>query len=130
MAVDWKDVLDWTEEQVDDLRLTGYGYLRQGLYERAIIFFEALISLDPTSLYDQQTLGALYLQIGNARRAIDTLDQALTLDPKDLSTRLNKAKAHLTLGERDIGLALARALTAVKERRIRNLAEALLLAYA
>ena len=130
MAVDWRDVLDWTEEQVDDLRLTGYGYLRQGLYERAIVFFEALVSIDPANLYDQQTLGALYLQIGDARRAIDTLDRALALDPADLPTQLNKAKAHLTLGERETGLALSRTLTRAADRRIRNLAEALLLAYA
>lgn len=130
MPIQWNDVLDWTEEQVDDLRLTGYGYLRQGFYDRAIVFFEALVSLNPTGLYDQQTLGALYLQIGDARRAIEILDVALELDPADLAVRLNKAKAHLTLGERDIGLALARRLTAVKERRIRNLAEALVLGYA
>jgi tetratricopeptide (TPR) repeat protein len=129
MTVDWKDVLDWTEEQVNDLRLTGYGYLRQGLYERAVVFFEALVSLDGTGLYDQQTLGALYLQVGDARRAIQALDKALVQDPTDLPTQLNKAKAHLTLGERDLGLLLARRLTQVKDRRIRNLAEALLLAY-
>ncbi len=129
MAVDWLDVLGWTEEQVQDVRVTGYGYFRQGHYAHAIVFFEALISLNPESVYDLEMLGALYLQKGDYKRAIETLDRAMSLAPDHQESRLNKAKAHLSLGEREEGLGLAQELSRSPNHRVRNLATALVMAY-
>ncbi|MBS0621985.1 MAG: tetratricopeptide repeat protein [Verrucomicrobia bacterium] len=127
--IDWLDLLGWNEEQILDLRFTGYNYLRQGLYARALVFFEAIVSLKPSNLYDLQTLGALYLQLGNFRGAIDMCDRALAIDPKSDVTKLNKAKALFQLGERAEGLALSTEVSSTRNPKVKNLAEALLLAY-
>lgn len=127
--MDWCDVLGWTEEQLRDLRATGYSYVVQGLYERAAIFFEALVAIDPKSAYDVQTLGAIYLQTGQSEQALDQLEKALDLQPTHLPTLLNKAKALLISGKLAEGLALAQSLTRVPRARVRNLAEALIMAY-
>lgn len=129
MAVDWCDVLSWTEEQLQDLRVTGYSYLSQGHYQRALIFFDALVALRPDSLFDLQVLGALCLQVGDAIRALEVLERAIELDPNDLTSQLNKAKALLTLGSRKEGLILARELALAAPRPIRGYAEALVLGY-
>jgi tetratricopeptide (TPR) repeat protein len=129
ISVDWKDVLGWSGEQIRDLRVAGYSYLRQGMYHRAITFFEALVALDSKSFYDLHSLGGLYLQTGNLRRALDYFNRALELDNTYPPLLLNRAKALLLLGEREEGMALAQSLVTVKNRRVRNLAQALLMAY-
>ena len=51
--INWKDHLGWSEEQLEDLRYTGFSYIRQGKYEIALAFFEALVILDPSSVYNK-----------------------------------------------------------------------------
>ncbi|MGE3954732.1 MAG: type III secretion chaperone [Parachlamydiales bacterium] len=129
MAVDWLEVLGWTEEQLEDLRVTGYRYLSQGHYERALIFFDALVALNPDSLFDLQVLGALCLQLGNAVRALEVLEKVTLRDPVNEIALLNKAKALLILGNRREGLILARELAKEAGKPIKGYAEALVLAY-
>ncbi|WP_108624336.1 tetratricopeptide repeat protein [Candidatus Similichlamydia epinepheli] len=92
----WRDLLGFSEEQVQDLRFTGYFYIRQGKYEIARSFFEALVIFQSQELtskqdvYDFKTLGALYLELGKYRRALRYLDRALKFDPEDWTTRLNR----------------------------------------
>ena len=128
-AIDWKDVLGWHEEQVAYLRQVGYGYLRQGFYDRVILYFEALVVIDSENLFDNQVLGALYLQSGHLEQALPQLTRALTLDPTHLSTQLNRCKALLSAGIQEEGLVLARQLALCEEPVIRPRAEALLMAY-
>ena len=45
--INWRDKLGWDEDQLEDLRFAGYAYLRQGKYDIALAFFEALTVLDP-----------------------------------------------------------------------------------
>ena len=126
--VNWLEKSGWTEEQLDDLRVTGYAYIRQGKYNIAIPFYEALNVLSNDS-YDAQTLGALYVQIGNPAKALRFLDRALKLQPNHGPTLLNLAKAFLMLGNRKEGLKIATILKKNRDPRVRSMAEALFLAF-
>jgi len=127
--VNWRAILGWTDEQLEELRFTGFSFLREGHYNKALIFFEALVVIDPTSIYDNQTLGALYLQLGKGKKALSRLDQALALDPMHEPTQINKVKALLMLGQKVEAMELAETLKTSEDSTIANDASALLLAY-
>lgn len=127
--IDWCEILDWGEEQKEDLRFLGYAYIKQGKYDLAQSFFEALVAVDPKSSYDVQTLGAIYLQKGEFPKALFYLDQALKLDDVHGPTMINRCKALLQLGQISEGLGMAQRLKTHQEKDISNVASALLLAY-
>ncbi|MDP1835371.1 MAG: tetratricopeptide repeat protein [Chlamydiales bacterium] len=127
--INWLEKLGWTEDQLDDIRVTGYAYIRQGKYNIAVPFFEALHVLAPDSAYDAQTLGALYVQMGNPAKALRYLDRALKLQADHGPTLLNLAKAFLMLGNKKEGLKIAAILRKSREARLRSMAEALFLAF-
>jgi tetratricopeptide (TPR) repeat protein len=127
--INWREVLGWSEEHLEDLRYAGYAYLRQGKYEIAISFFEALTILDPESAYDAQTLGALYLQVNNPAKALKCFDRALKLEADHAPTLLNLCKAFFMLGKKEEGLKLAEILKNEPDPTISNAAKALLLAH-
>ncbi len=129
-GINWKERLKWNEEHFEDLRYTGFSYIRQGKYDIALPFFEALEILDPESVYDAQTLGALYLQINAFDKALKCFDRALKLESEDHGpTLLNLAKTLFLMGKREEGLKLANILKNEKNAYIANVAKALLLAY-
>jgi len=128
-SVKWLDILGWKGEELEDLRFVGYSYIRQGLYDIAITFFEALAVLSPNEAYDLQTLGALYLQKGNNLMALNYLEKAIKLDPKHGPTLLNRTKALLALGYKKQGLVQARLLEKNPEEIIAGQASALVMAY-
>ena len=97
--------LGWSDEQFDDLRLTGYAYIRQGKYDIAMPLFEALTILDGATAYDAQTLGAIYVQLGNPAKALRFLDIALKLEPGHGPSLLNLSKAFFMLGNRKRALS-------------------------
>jgi tetratricopeptide (TPR) repeat protein len=125
----WCDILGWKAEHLQELRIAGYTYLKEGKYETAKIFFEALVIIDPTNAYDCRTLGALYLLMGNLVGAIEILNKALELDPSHLGARLNRTKALLFLGNLREGLEEARNLMTCSDTTIADDAEALIMAY-
>jgi len=129
MDIAWKDLLGWDQEQIDDLRFVGYSYVKQGKYEIALRFFEALITINPLSTYDLQTLGGIHLELGNSLAALDTIEKALKLDASHGSTLLNRIKALFGLGHKREALAEAQKLLAFSDQKIVQEAEALLLAY-
>lgn len=128
--VNWLEVLDWGNEELEDLRFVGYSYLKQGKYDIALTFFEALVVLNPQNPYDLQTLGALHLQLGNNLPALNFIERALKLDPNHLPTLLNRAKVLFALGYRRQALAQAQSLQTSPDTNIADQASALLLAYA
>lgn len=125
----WMKELKWTPEHLEDLRYTGYAYLRQGKYDIAINFFEALTIIDPESAYDAQTLGALYLQKGDPKAAIKWLDRALKIETDHAPTLLNMCKALFMVGRKEEGLKLANILKKESNLAIANVATALILAH-
>lgn len=127
--INWKAKLGWNEEHLEDLRFTGYSYIKQGKYDIALPFFEALAILNPDDAYDAQTLGALYLQVGQPDKAAKSLDRALKLETNHAPTLLNLTKALFMLGRRKEGLKLAEILSREPDPAIANIAKALLLAY-
>ncbi len=127
--INWLQKLGWSEEQLEDLRLAGFSYIRQGKYEIALPFFEALHVLDPNSSYDAQQLGALYLQLGKPEKALKAFDRALKLEADHAPTLLNLTKALLMLGRRQEALKLAEMLSKETDLNISNMAKALILAY-
>jgi tetratricopeptide (TPR) repeat protein len=127
--INWRKTLGWNEEQLDDLRVMAYAYIRQGKYDIALPIFEALCVIDPESSYDAQTLGALYLELGNPNKALKWFDRALKIDADHAPTLLNLAKTFFLLGKKNDGLKLAQILAEEKNPIIANTAKALLLAY-
>ena len=127
--VNWLEVLGWKDEELEDLRFVGYSYLKQGKYDIAITFFEALVVLAPESLYDLQTLGALFLQQGNNLAALNYIERALQIDPHHMPTLLNRTKALFSLGYKRQALLQAKNLEHSSDTSIANQASALILAY-
>ncbi len=127
--VEWLSILGWGSDELEDLRFVGYSYIKQGKYDIATTFFEALVVLDPTSAYDLQTLGALFLQRGNNLMALNYIEKALKLDPHHLPTLLNRTKVLFALGYKRQGLIQAKSLQKNPNEEIANQAQALILAY-
>lgn len=127
--IDWKDKLLLKDDQIEDLRFLGYSYLKQGHYETAKTFFEALVILNPDSAYDFQTLGALCLQLGDNLSALDNLERALKLEQDHAPTQLNRAKTLLLLGYKEQGRIQLESLRTHPHQNIANAAEALILSY-
>lgn len=125
----WRESLNWTEENIEDLRYTGYSYIRQGKYDIALPFFEALVILEPDMAYDSQTLGALYVETNQPAKALKAFDHALKLDADHAPTLLNLTKALFMLKKTDEALKLAHILKNEKNPAISNVARALILAY-
>lgn len=129
-TINWMDKLGWTDEHIEDLRYTGYSYIKQGKYDIALAFFEALAVLDPNSVYDAQTLGALYLQLNQHNNALKSFDRALKLEKTDQGpTLLNLAKTFFSMGKKEQGLKLINILKNDPNQTVSNIAKALLLAY-
>lgn len=128
-TINWTEILEWSEEDLENLRLMGYSYIKQGQYGTALKFFEALVVLSKDSIYDRQTLGALYLQTGDNLMALNYLEQAIKLDPSHGPTLLNRSKALLALGYKKQGLMQAKSLENHPESSIASGAAALSLAY-
>lgn len=128
-TINWMEKLGWTEEHIEDLRYTGFSYVRQGKYEIALAFFEALAVLDPKSAYDAQTLGAIYLEIKQHEKALGSFERALTLEKDHGPTMLNLAKTFFAMGRKEEGLKLANMLKNEASPMISNTAKALILAY-
>lgn len=127
--IDWISILGWNDEELSDLRFVGYSYIKQGKYDIAITFFEALVTLVPSSIYDMQTLGALYLQKNNNLMALNYIERALKLDPFHQPTLLNRVKVLFALGYKKQALTQAKELKKSKDLEIIDQAEALLIAY-
>ncbi len=125
----WLEILGWGSTEIEDLRIVAYSYLKQGVYDVALTFFNALAVLAPPSFYDLQTLGALHLQLGNGLKALEFLDQALKLHPNDFPTQMNRAKAFFMLGYKKQGILAAIELAKNDNKEIASQASALLLAY-
>lgn len=127
--INWLDILGWSTDELEDLRFVGYSYIKQGKYELAQRFFEALVVLKPKSEYDLQTLGALYLQTGKNLEALDYLERALKENDTHGPTLLNRAKALFLLGYKRQALLQAKALEEHDNAMIANQAKALILSY-
>jgi tetratricopeptide (TPR) repeat protein len=125
----WMEILGWDNEGIADLRYVAYSYIKQGIYDVALTFFDAIAALEEPSIYDLQTIGALHLQLGNGVKALDFLDKSLKLDPAHLQTQLNRVKALLLLGYKKQGLLQAEELEHCGDPEISSQAKALLLAY-
>lgn len=129
MTIDWLEKMGWTEENIEDLRYTGFSYVRQGKYDIARTFFEALSVLQPSSVYDAQTLGAIYLQLNEPALAMKEFERALKIEPNHGPTLLNLAKTFFMLGKKQEGLKIANALKKDPDITVSNVAKALILAY-
>jgi tetratricopeptide (TPR) repeat protein len=127
--IDWLSILGWNKEELEDLRFVGYSYIKQGNYDIAMTFFEALAILAPESVYDLQTLGALYLQKGNNLMALNYIEKAIKLDPTHYPTLLNRTKALFALGYKRQALSTARMLEKCEVEQIAGQAQALIIAY-
>lgn len=125
----WLDILGWGKSELEDLRFVAYSYIKQGHYDIAITFFEALVILSPHTAYDAQTLGALYLQKGNNLAALNYIERSLKIEPNHAPSLLNRTKALFSLGYRRQGLRQAQALVKHADAKVADQASALILAF-
>lgn len=125
----WQEILGWGEGEINDLRYVAYTYIKQGVYDIALTFFDALAVLTSPIPYDLQTIGALHLQLGNGLKALDFLDRALKMEPGHLLTQLNRAKALFMLGYKRQALVQVLELEKCPDKEIAAQASALVLAY-
>ena len=114
---------------MEDLRMAGFAYIRQGKYDIALPLFETLCLISKDEAYDFQTLGALYLQLNKPKEAIGCCETALKLEAEHSPTLLNLAKAFFMLGRKAEGLKVAEILSHEIDLSISNPAKALILAY-
>jgi tetratricopeptide (TPR) repeat protein len=127
--MDWQSFLELSNDSLDDLRSVGYLYIKQGCFDIALDFFNALLILTPGNFYDTHTLGSLYLQKGKYQEALNYLDKAIEIDPNNLLVKLNKARALFSLGYRTEGIEQARVVSNSKNAKLANQATALINAY-
>ncbi len=127
--MDWINVLGLGKAEIEDIRYVAYSYIKQGVYDVALTFFDALRVLEPSNAYDLQTTGAIYLQMNDPVKALDFLDRALKLDPNHLATKLNRSKALLMLGLKKQAFSVLDDLQKCKDVEIRQTANAIMLAY-
>jgi len=128
--VNWMEILGWNKDELEDLRFVGYSYIKQGKYEIALTFFEALSILSSDNAYDLQTLGALYLEKGNNLLALNFLERSLKIDPQHAPTLINRIKALFALGYKRQALVQAKMLQTHSDISIADQASALILAFA
>ncbi len=129
--LNWKEILDWNEEYIEGLRVTAFLYIREGHYEIARPFCEALVVLNPQNAHDHSTLGALYLQQNSLVNALNYLEKAKTMDPKNQLNEINRIKTMLLLGYREEGLKiLDNFIPSCSDAFISSDAQALKMAYA
>ena len=128
-SLKWSEIVGWDAEALEDLRYLGYAYLKQGKFDIAQSFFEALVTFNQNDAYDLQTLGGLYLETGQNLQALSTIEQALKVEPSHTLTLLNRVKALFALGYRRQAIAQAKALVSHSDATIANQASALLLSY-
>lgn len=133
--IHWQSFLELTPEQIGDLRLVGYHYIRQGKFDIARSFFEALAILqsqkplqeqDP---YDFQVLGGLYLQLRDYNRALRYFDRALRLDDDHPQTKINRAKSLFILQRYHEAMIAVEDLQHCPIESIRDMAQALQMAH-
>lgn len=127
--VNWLEILGWGFEELEDIRFVGYSYIKQGHYDLAATFFEALVVLASNDTYDLQTLGALYLQKGDYPSALNYLEKAVKADPLHGPTLLNRVKTLFALGYHKQGMIQAKNLQTYPNQSIADQASALILAY-
>lgn len=127
--INWKEELGWDEENLEELRLTGFAYIRQGKYDIALTIFRALHVLNPNDLYDLQTMGALLVQTKEPEEAIVCLERALQLEGDHTATLINLCKAFFMLHKVEEGLKLANVLKDDPDPTVSSMARALLLAF-
>jgi len=125
----WKELLEWGEEDLQNFRFVGYSYIKQGHYEIGKLFFETLLIVANENDYDLQTLGAVYLQLGDYLHSLNFFEKALRLSPNHAPTLLNRAKALFLLGYKSSAIQAAKALESHSDNTISSQASALLLAY-
>lgn len=125
----WKEILGWSPDLIQGLRCSGYSYMKEGKYDLACVYFEGLVAIDGSNLYDLRMLGGIHLYLGNSKKALVLFNQALQIDPYHYPTLLNRAKALFLLGERKEAIAAVRPLQRCPDKEIANDAQALLLAY-
>ena len=127
--MNWLEELGWEKRELSDIRYLAYSYIRQGIYDTALTFLDAVTVLSPPIAYDLQTIGALHLQMGNGLKALDYLDRALKMEPGHFLSQLNRAKALFMLGYKRQGMLQALELEKCLDPEIAGLASALVLAY-
>lgn len=127
--IDWTDLLGWKEDELESLRFVTYSFIKQGKYDIALIFLEALLVIDPNNAYDLQTLGAIYLQLGKSVQALNYIDQALKINPDHYPSLINRAKALFSLGYNQQAIAQAEKLATCDNKKISDEASALLICY-
>ncbi|NGX52976.1 MAG: hypothetical protein KR126chlam5_01283 [Candidatus Anoxychlamydiales bacterium] len=127
--MDWQNYLELSADSIEDLRSVGYLYVKQGCFDIALDFFNALLVLNPGNSYDESMIGALYLEKGKYLEALEHLDEVLKIDPNNYLVLLNKAKTLFSLGYRTEAIAITKMISNCPDKKLSSQASALMEAY-
>lgn len=104
-------------ESVADLIAHGKALAIQGMYAKALPFFERATESDPSLIYAWFNLGLGNSRTGNYARALEAYEHVLALDPNHAVTWNNRAWALMHLGRDDEAIsAVERSLRLDRER--------------
>lgn len=82
-----------------------WAFHERGKYDLAIGDCKASIRLQPKNSYAYNNLGAAYLGVGDYRNALIELNNAIALKPNFYWSRVNRAKASIAIGQKEIAVA-------------------------
>lgn len=125
----WLEMLNWNENQVDDLKFFGFSYLKQGKYDVALEVFLGLKVLVPHDSYVLKTLGALYLELKQPEKALPILEEASLLEPSNEFVAINRVQSLIDLGRTQEAMQSAKLLTKNKNKKVADRAKALIMAW-
>ena len=95
--MDLETTLGWSKRHFDETRSCAYLYFKQGSFDIARKFFQALVLLDPNSIYDQLMLGSSLLELDETKQALQCFNHVLDLKPDHTQALFLRFKALLAL---------------------------------
>lgn len=79
LSIVTKNVSKWTEPKAN----TGKVYVRESQYDKAILEFEKIVTLEPNSSKGYFNLAQVYIKLGMLTKADEMLEKAINLDPQN-----------------------------------------------
>jgi Tfp pilus assembly protein PilF len=83
----------------------GYAYAEAGLYDKAILTFDQVITVDPTYTDAYANRAIVYAVIGQRERALDDFNKAIELKPGEAVNYFNRGNFYMTTGRKELAIA-------------------------
>ncbi len=107
-----KDILGINDKELYTIATQGYRLFLQGKADRARIYFEGLVAMDPRNPYYYRALGSIYWRLKAPDKAIKQFSYAIKVSPQDIASFIGRAEVYVStrqneLARRDLEQAIA-----------------------